>query len=84
MFPTVALKSHIKVELDDLVRDLSLSKEKSEILVSRLKEWNLLERGVTISHSRDRHKKSAAYYVVERGDCFCHVNRRKARSSTHF
>ena len=49
-----------QVKLDDLARDLSLSKEKSELLGSRLKEWNLLERGTTISHFHDHHKKFAA------------------------
>ena len=34
-------------ELNDLIRDLSLSKEKSELLGSRLKEKNLLEPGAT-------------------------------------
>ena len=29
-------------ELDDLTRDLGLTKEKAEIISSRLKEWNLL------------------------------------------
>jgi len=37
-------------ELNDLVRDLSLSKEKAEILGSRLQEWNLLQEGTKISH----------------------------------
>ena len=30
-------------ELDDLVRDLSLTNAKAEILPSHLKEWNLLD-----------------------------------------
>jgi len=33
-------------ELNDLVRDLELSKSKSELLGSRLKQWNLLEKNV--------------------------------------
>ena len=37
-------------ELNDLVRDLALSKEKSEILSSRLKEKNLLQKKVLISN----------------------------------
>ena len=37
-----------QAELDDLVRDLSLSKEKSELLGFRLKEWNL--HGVCFCH----------------------------------
>ena len=50
-------KPHLisQAELDDLVRDLSLSKEKSELLVSKLKEWNLLQSGATVSHFRNRH-----------------------------
>jgi len=32
-------------ELNDLVRDLSLSKEKAEVLGSRLQQWNLLKEG---------------------------------------
>jgi hypothetical protein len=67
-------KPHLisQVELDDLVRDLSLSKEKSELLGSRVKEWNLLQSGATVSHFRNRHCKLAAYYAVEDGACFCH------------
>lgn len=42
-------------DLDDLMRDLSLSKEKSELLASRLQEWNLLQKGTTTSHFRDCH-----------------------------
>jgi hypothetical protein len=67
-------KPHLisQAELDDLVRDLTLSKEKSELLGSRLKEWNLLQRGATVAHFRHRHMKFAAYYSVEHGFCFCH------------
>ena len=40
-------KPHLisQTELDDPVRDLSLSKEKCELLGSRLKVWNLLQSG---------------------------------------
>ena len=31
-----------KKELDDLIRDLGLTKFGAELLISRLKEWNLL------------------------------------------
>jgi hypothetical protein len=36
-------------ELNDLVRDLELSKSKAELPGSRLKQWNLLEKNVRIS-----------------------------------
>ena len=39
-------------ELDDLVRDLFLSKEKAKLLASRLKEKNLLAVGVKVSQFR--------------------------------
>lgn len=32
-------------DLNDLVRDLNLSKSASELLASRLQQWSLLERG---------------------------------------
>ena len=46
-------KPHLisQAELDDLVRDLSLLKEKSELLGSRLKEWNLLQSIETIEQT---------------------------------
>jgi hypothetical protein len=34
-----------QAELNDLVRDLNLSKGQAELLASRLKGWNLLEKG---------------------------------------
>lgn len=36
-------------ELNDLVRDMDLSKNKAELLRSRLQQWNILEEGVTIN-----------------------------------
>ena len=67
-------KPHLisQTELDYLVRDLSLSKEKSELLGSRLKEWNLLQSGATVLHFRNHHCKLAAYYAVEHSVCSCH------------
>jgi hypothetical protein len=40
------LCSHLitPLQLNDLIRDLNLSKIKAEIFASRLQEWNLLER----------------------------------------
>ena len=43
-------------ELNDLVRDLNLSKETSEILASRLNEKNLLQLGTNITFYRRREK----------------------------
>ncbi|KAK4882730.1 hypothetical protein RN001_006049 [Aquatica leii] len=42
--------------LSDLIRDLDLSKERSELLASRLKEKHLLSQGTKITCYRDREK----------------------------
>jgi len=47
----------IQEELNDLVRDLELSKSKVELLRSRLKKRNLLEKNVRISSFRSRHQQ---------------------------
>ena len=36
-------------KLNDLVRDLSLTKQQSELLASRLQEWNLLDEDARVS-----------------------------------
>ena len=58
-------------ELNDLVRDLCLTKQKAEVLGSRLQEWNLLQPGTKISHFRDRHIPLAAFYHMENDVCYC-------------
>ena len=47
----------IQDELNDLVCDLELSKSKAELLGSRLKQWNLLEKNGPISSFRSRHQQ---------------------------
>ena len=44
----------IQFQLNDLVRDLGLTKEKAKLLGSRLKEKNMLEAGTTICSYRKR------------------------------
>lgn len=41
-------------KLNDLVRDLSLTKQQSELLASRLQEWNLLDENTRITEFRNR------------------------------
>ena len=47
---------HTHPELDDLVIDSSLTKETSEVLRSRLNEWNLLNPNCKNSMFRKRHQ----------------------------
>jgi hypothetical protein len=53
-------------DLNDLVRDLSLSKEKSEVLRSRLQQRNLLEQGTKISMFRSRHEQLAIFFTQKK------------------
>jgi hypothetical protein len=58
-------------ELDDLIRDLGLTKSNAELLASRLKEWNLLDPSCRVTHYRDRHQQFADFYKNEESLCYC-------------
>lgn len=58
-------------EMDDLIRDLGLTKSNAEILTSRLKEWNLLDPSCRVTTARKRHQRFSTYFSVEKGLCFC-------------
>ena len=63
-------------ELDDLTRDLGLTKAKAEIFSSRLKEWNLLAPSCKISKPRKRHVTFSNFYAMSSVSdhpslCFC-------------
>lgn len=58
-------------DLNDLVRDLDLTKEKSEILGSRLKQWNLLQTDVNTTAYRKRHISLVTFYSKENSLVFC-------------
>ena len=62
----VELQTVTESELDDLVRDLDLSKEKAELLASRLKQKNLLDNDVLVSHYRRRDFDLAQYVTTSR------------------
>ncbi|GFY01568.1 uncharacterized protein TNCV_2607521 [Trichonephila clavipes] len=58
-------------ELSDLVRDLNLPKEVSEILASRLKEKNLLTLETNITFYRTREKNLLPFFSQEKDLVFC-------------
>ena len=58
-------------ELNDLVRDLDLSKEAAELLGSRLSEKNLLAQGTTFSFYRYREKELLPLFQQEDDFVFC-------------
>ena len=58
-------------ELSDLIRDLNLSKESSELLASRLNEKNLLHAGTKITFYRTREKDLLPFFSEENNLVFC-------------
>ena len=59
-------------ELNDLIRDMGLTKSNAELLTSRLKQWNLLDTACRSSLSRKRHERFSKYFSVAGSLCFCH------------
>jgi len=66
-------KPHLlcQADLNDLVRDLNLSKIKAELLGSRLQQWNLLHESTRISVYRKRHNDFSSFYKSEGNLTYC-------------
>ena len=60
-----------QADLNDLVRDLHLTKKQSEGLGSRLKQWNLLNSSTTFSWYRHREREFTKFYVKEQYVVHC-------------
>lgn len=65
-------KTFTQSELNDLIRDLNLSKDKAELLASRLKQKHLLAKGVAVTHYRSRNHQLTAFFTVNGPLCYCH------------
>lgn len=65
------LQHFTQPDLNDLVRDLELSKEKAELLASRLKQRNCLAPGVNGTFYRIRDKPYAQHFKKENDICYC-------------
>ena len=59
-----------QAELSDLLRDLNLSKESSEVIVSRLKEKNVLESGTLVTYYRNQDAEFSPFFRQTR-DLVC-------------
>lgn len=58
-------------ELNDLIRDLDLSKKQAELLGSRLQGWNLLASGTKVSVYRRRQDDLLQFFDKVDSFCFC-------------
>jgi hypothetical protein len=71
--PSASNEQHLifQGELNDLVRDLNLSKSQAEFLGSRLQGWNLLQKNKNISIFRYRPKYIAQYFASAGDLVYC-------------
>jgi len=58
-------------DLNDIVRDLNLSKKQAELLGSRLKGLNLLRQDTKVCFYRGRHEEFKDFFSQEDGVVFC-------------
>ena len=58
-------------DLNDLVRDLNLSKDKCELLASRLQQWNLLTLGTKVTFYRQRSKDLSNLFSADGEVYYC-------------
>ena len=54
-----------------LIRE-KLTKSNAEIVISRLKQWDLLDDGVRITSQRKRHRVFSTFFSFTGGFCYCH------------
>ena len=61
-------------DINDLIRDLGFTKSNAELLISRLKQWNLLDESVEVTDQRKRHETFSNFFIRQDGLCslcFC-------------
>ena len=51
---------------------MALKKSNAELLISRLKQWDLLDEGVRITSQRKRHRGFSTFFSFREGLCYCH------------
>ena len=71
--PSTSSEPHFptKKGLDDLIRDLGLTKSGAELLTSRLNEWNLLVNNCKSTGYRNRHLEFSVYFDAIEDLCNC-------------
>ena len=74
--PTTKRKNTVRLfdqeQLNDLVRDLDLSKQNSELLASRLQERGMLDTATNASYYRSREKEFVSYFKEDDSFFYCH------------
>src|SRR6218665_1507020 len=58
-------------DVNDLIRDLGLTKSNAKLLISRLKQWNLLDESVQVTDQRKCHETFSNFFSRQDELCFC-------------
>ena len=58
--------------VNDLIRDMGLTKSNAELFISRMKQWHLVKEEVRVTSQRSRHEPFSDFYTLRDGLCFCH------------
>ena len=58
-------------KMDDLVRDLELTKSNAELLTLRLKAWSLFDLSCRYLSSKKRHERFSTYFSTADSLCYC-------------
>ena len=58
-------------DVNDLVRDLGLTKGKLELISSKWKQWNILQKGVNCTYIRSRHANLQDFFSAQNNECYC-------------
>ena len=61
-----------QTELNDLVRDLGLSKKAAEVLASRMQEKHLLDDSAKVSYFRKRYQSFVTFFSEQKQFVYCH------------
>ena len=51
---------------------MALTKSNAELLISILKQWDLLDEGVCITFQRKKHRGFSTFFSFRKGLCYCH------------
>ena len=61
-------------EIDDLIRNMGMTKENAQLLTSRLKECNLLDPTCKVSKYRKRHLSFAHFFTISQPHSLCYCS----------
>ena len=70
-FGNISTKKFQQAESNDLIRDLGLSKESTELSASRLKEKNMLHKETNVMFYWNREKGLLAFFETDNDFVYC-------------